>query len=228
MRLLLVDDHCMVRRALRRLLEDEPDLEVVGEAGEGRDALAQAARLRPDVIVLDLVLPGMGGLEVIPELARRLPGIAVVVLSMYSSEPYVKEALRSGACCYVRKQADVGELVRAVREAAAGHRYLSPPLARWAFDAYAEPDRPADPYWELTPRQREVLRLVALGHTSRQIAALLTISPRTVESHRASVLDRLGLTGTAELVRYAVGRGVVQPLAGRAPGDGTPERDGPA
>jgi len=210
-RLLLVEDHVVVREGVKALLEEEGDFAVVGQTGDGCEALTLSERLRPDVVVLDLMLLGLGGLEVVRELNRRLPETHVVILSMYSNEGYVLEALRGGADAYVLKQSEAAELVRAIREAAAGRRYLGAPLSERAVEAYARraEGAPPDPYATLTSREREVLKLVAEGYTSPRIAELLFISPRTVESHRASMMSKLGLRTQVEVVRYALRRGIV-------------------
>lgn len=218
-RLLLADEHPIVRCALRCLLEEQPDLEVLAETGDALVAVDQTMGLGPHVVVLDIALSRLGGLEVVAELAHRAPSVAAVVLSTYTSHGYVREAMRSGALGYVPKKAAVEELLRAVREAAAGRRYLSPSLSHQDVDIHVDPEEAADPYHALSLREREVLRLVAQGHTSREIGELLIISPRTVESHRASLRNKLGLEGIPDLVRYAVGRGVVSPLPDPAAGD---------
>ena len=212
LRVVLADDHPVVREGVRALLTSEPDLEVVGQAERGEEVPALVEELQPDVVVLDLMMPGRGGLDVARELARRWPKTHVLVLSMHDNEAYVLEALRSGASGYALKQAQPVELVRAVREVGAGRRFLSPPLSERAIEAYARREgQSADPYDALTPREREVLRLVAEGHTNAAIGEQLFISPRTVETHRAHVMKKLALRSHAELVRYAVRRGLVAP-----------------
>ena len=208
--IVLAEDHLVVREALRVLLESEPDLEVVGQTHDGNQVVGLVERLQPDVVVLDLMLPGQGGLEVIRQLARSSSATRVVVLSMHDSEAYVIEALRNGALGYALKRAEAAELVRAIREAAAGRRYLSPPLSDRALETYARgADRPSDPYDTLTKRERrEVLRLVAQGHTSAAIGGELFISPRTVETHRANLMNKLGLRSQAEVVRFAIREGL--------------------
>lgn len=209
-RVVLADDHPLVREGVRALLESDPDFEVVGQAGDGEEAIALAERLQPDVVVLDLMMSGRNGLDAMAELIERAAGTRVLVLSMHQSEAYVLEALRRGAVGYVLKQADAGELVRAIREVAAGRHYLSPPLSELALDAYARrAGAPADPYHSLTPREQEVLRLVAEGRTNAEIAAELYISRRTVETHRAHLMKKLGLRTHVEVALYALRRGVV-------------------
>lgn len=209
--IVLADDHQVVRQGLRSLLDAEPDLRVVGEAGDGQAALDAIERLKPAVVVLDLMMPGVAGLDVVREVSERFPETRVVVLSMHADEAYILEALRWGALGYVLKGASAAELIHAVREAASGQRYLSPPLTRRAIDAYAERarDAPLDVYETLTPREREVLQLAAEGHTSTEIGARLGISSRTAETHRANLLRKLGLRTQTDLVRYAVKRGII-------------------
>jgi DNA-binding NarL/FixJ family response regulator len=209
-RLVLADDHLVVREGLRALLEAEPDFEVVGQTGNGSEVAALVDDVQPDVLVLDLMMPGIGGLDVIREITRRRPGTRIVVLSMHANEAYVLEALSHGAGAYVLKQSEAGELVRALREVAAGRRYLSPPLSDRALEAYLRQSESGVPERAtLTPREREVLQLVAEGHTSPEIAERLFISPRTVETHRSNLMRKLGLRTPADVVRYAVRHGVL-------------------
>ncbi len=213
-RVVLADDHPVLRQGLRGLLEREPDLEVLGEASDGREALNEVMRSRPDVLVLDLMMPGVGGLEVVHEVRAQCRTTQVVVLSMYSNESYVQEALGAGARGYVLKKATSAELVAAIRAVAAGGRYLSPPLSEEAIENYLIRSRPAsDPYALLTARERQVLHLAAEGRSSAEIARQLTVSPRTVEMHRANLMRKLGLQNQSELVRFAIQRGLI-PLDG--------------
>lgn len=210
LRLVLADDHTVVREGLRALLESESDFEVVGQANNGDEVVPLVRDLHPDVVVLDLMMGGKSGLDVTRELTERYPATRVLILSMHQSEAYVLEALRNGAAGYALKQAEAGELERAIREVAAGRRYLSPPLSERALDAYARrAGEPADLYDSLTDREREVLHLVAEGHTNAEIAERLCISTRTVESHRAHALSKLGLRTPVELAVYALRRGIV-------------------
>ena len=209
--IVLADDHGIVRQGLRVLLEAEPDLVVVGEAADGLEAVRLVERLQPAVLVADVMMPGLSGLEVTREVGRRFPHTRVVILSMYANEAYVLEALRSGAAGYVLKEAGATDLVRAVREAAAGGRYLSPPLSERAIEAYVERAQaaPPDPYDTLTTREREVLQLTTEGLSSTLVAERLSISPRTVETHRANLMRKLNLRRQADLVRYAFEKGIV-------------------
>lgn len=210
LRLVLADDHAVVREGLRAVLDAEPDFEVVGQAENGDEVVALVDDLRPDVVVLDLMMPGRNGLDVIGELAERWPETRVLILSMHHSEAYVVEALSRGAAGYALKQAETAELGRAIRDVAAGRRYLSPPLSERALEAYSRrASGPADPYDTLTNREREVLKLVAEGYTNVAIADRLCISARTVETHRAHVMKKLALHTPVELAVYAVRRGIV-------------------
>ena len=208
----LADDHRVVREGLRQVLQAQPDIEVVGEAGDGRDAADLAERLSPNVLVLDLMMPGLSGLEVLRQVGRRSPRTRVVVLSMHADEGYVVKALGHGALGYVVKDASAADLLRAVRAVHAGQRYLSPPLSDQTIQDYvgrAGEGDSADPYERLTTREREVLHLTAEGLSSREVARRLGISSRTAETHRANVMSKLGLHNRADLVRYAMARGLL-------------------
>jgi DNA-binding NarL/FixJ family response regulator len=209
--IVIAEDHRVVSQGLRALLEAEHDLRVLAEAADGLEAVAAVERLKPDVLVLDLVLPALHGLEVTRQVARRCPGARVVVLSMYRDEAYVLEALRSGASGYVLKEHDSAHLLRAIREAVEGRRYLSPPLSERAIEAYLEKAAaaPPDPYDALTSREREVLQLIAEGHTNSEAAGRLYLSVRTVETHRANLMRKLGLHSQTEIMRFAAKRGLL-------------------
>ena len=210
-RVLIVDDHDIVRQGLRAILESEPYLQIVGEASDGLEAVGLVERLQPHVLVLDLMIPGLNGFEVTRQVRKRSPHTHVVILSMYSDEAYVLEALRAGAEAYVLKESPSDELVRAIREATAGRHYLSPPLSEHAIAAYVKKAEATivDPYETLTSRERQVLYLAASGHTNAKIAAMLVISTRTVETHRAHVMRKLGLRTQGDLIRYALERQLV-------------------
>ena len=209
--IVLADDHHVVRRGIKALLESDTDIKVIGEAGSGVEAVQLTSRLRPGVLVLDLMLADMSGLGIIRQVKKHSPETSVIILSMYGNDCYVVEALQAGAKGYVLKDSPPEELVRAVREAAAGHRYLAPPLSDRAIEAYMQKaeDNMLDPYDVLTSREREILHLVAYGLTSTEIANRLCISPRTVEVHRASMMRKLGLRNRTELIHYAVRRGLL-------------------
>ena len=207
-RVLVVDDHAVVRSGLRRLLDAEPDIETVGEAPTAERAVFEAIEQRPDVVLLDLVMPGKGGIDGMPPLLQAAPDAKVLVLSMQDDPRYVREAFEAGAAGYVLKEAADTEVVAAVRAVAAGERYVHPALGARLIAAEAEERRreEADP---LSEREREVLRLLALGHTNQEIAQLLYISVRTAETHRAHIMQKLGLSSRAELVRYALAQGLL-------------------
>lgn len=207
----IADDHPIARRGVRALLGDQPDLVVVGEEGDGLKVLELVERTKPDVLVLDLLLPGLAGIDVLRHVLRRVPKTRVVVLSMNAAEAYVLAAMQGGAAAYVVKEAIDTELLKAVREAVAGRRYLSPPFSEQAIASYLAraTQPPLDLLDTLTAREREVLRLAAGGLTTRQIAARLSISQRTAETHRANFMRKLRLRNQTELVRYAMGRGIL-------------------
>jgi two-component system response regulator NreC len=207
---LIVDDHAVVRSGIRLLLAQETDIEPVGEAGTGREAVFEARALNPDVILMDVVMPDQTGLEVLPMLIHEHPDVKVLILSMQDDPRYVREAFSAGARGYVLKEAADAEVVKAVREVAKGGRYVNPELgARLvAADADAQKQADEDP---LSDREREVLRLLALGHTNQEIAKQLFISVRTAETHRAHIMQKLRLTRRAELVRYAMSHGLLDP-----------------
>jgi two-component system, NarL family, response regulator NreC len=211
--ILLADDHHVVRQGLRALLEAEPDFHVVGEAADGLEAVQLVERLQPDVLVADVMMHDLGGLEATRQVRERFPKTQVVVLSMHSNEAYVLQALRNGAMGYVLKDSNAGDLVKAVREVYAGHRYLSPPLSDYIIDAYVNKsqDTELDTYETLTNREREVLHLAAQGHTNIDIASRLSISPRTVEIHRTNMMRKLSLHTEHDLIRYALRRGILPP-----------------
>jgi two-component system, NarL family, response regulator NreC len=207
-RVVLVDDHAVVRSGLRLLLESEDDIEVVGEGGNAQDAVFRARALKPDVMLLDVVMPGESGIEVVPKILKESPETKILVLSMQDDPSYVREAFGAGAKGYVLKEAADAEVVSAVREVAAGGSYVHPALgARMvAAEAAERAAADADP---LSDREREVLRLLALGHTNQEIAGKLYISVRTAESHRAHIMQKLRLSTRAELVRYALSNGLL-------------------
>lgn len=213
--ILLADDHNVVRQGLRAILEAQEDFAVIGEAADGLDTVRSAERLRPQVLVADIFMPGLSGLEVVRQVAERAPETRMLILSVESDERFIQEALANGATGYVVKDAPASELVGAIREVAAGKRYLSAGLGDALISAYVKSSRPVerDPYQTLTTREREVLHLLVQGATNTEIAKRLFISPRTVEIHRASLMRKLGLKRAAELILFAVKRGLVSPLA---------------
>ncbi|MBN2505574.1 MAG: response regulator transcription factor [Verrucomicrobia bacterium] len=211
--IVLAEDHHIVRQGLRLLLEAEPGFRLVGEAADGLEAVRLVETLHPNVLVLDLMIPRLHGLDVTRQVRRQCPETHVVILSMHADEPYVMEALRNGATGYVLKDATGADLVHAVKDAMAGRRYLSPALAERALSSYVE--RPGeselDVYETLTNRERLVLQLAAEGHSSPEIAKQLFISTRTVETHRANFMRKLSLHSQTELVRFAIRKGILSP-----------------
>jgi DNA-binding NarL/FixJ family response regulator len=207
----LADNHQVVRKGISALLETERDLRLVGEAGDGQDTLRHVEKLQPDVLVLDLMMPGLGGLEVARVVRQRSPKTRIVILTMHEDEAYVVEALQAGAMAYVLKDAGLDALLRAIRHVLAGEKYLSPPLSEDGLASYRERTQPVpfDRYQTLTAREREILQLTAEGHSGVEIAERLFISPRTVESHRANMMRKLRLRNQRQLVRYALERGAV-------------------
>jgi DNA-binding NarL/FixJ family response regulator len=214
-RVMLVDDHTLVREGIRHVLNDTPGVEVVAEAGDGEAALRLAGETRPDLVVMDLSLPGAGGLEVTTRLREMLPGVKVLILSVHDHQEYVLGAVRAGAQGYLRKDTSPAELRQGLRAVARGESYFSPPVARHLTAAVrgdAEPGGdPGARLGQLTPREREVLAGIAAGETSRAIAARLGLSPRTVESYRESLTRKLGIRTVAGLVRFAMDAGLVKP-----------------
>lgn len=208
-RVLIIDDHAVVRSGLRLLLAAQEDIEPVGEAGNARDGVFQARTLKPDVILLDMVMPDQSGLEVLPQLIHENPQAKVLVLSMQDDPQYVREAFGAGASGYVLKEAADTEVVSAIREVAKGGRYVHPELGARLIAAEAD-ERRREAEDPLSEREREVLRLLALGHTNQEIAKMLYISVRTAETHRAHIMQKLGLQTRAELVRHALDQGLLE------------------
>jgi len=210
-RVLLADDHTLFRAGLRGLLERLTGLTVVGEAGDGHDAIRLVEELHPDVVFADIGMPGLNGLEVAARVAKLDPSVRVVVLSMHKSAEYVLQALRSGAAGYLVKGSDVSELEMAVRAVSRGETYLSPVVSKTVVDAYvSRTGESDDPLSALTPRQREILQLVAEGHTSKEIAKRLGLSSKTVEVHRGQLMERLNVHDVTGLVRFAMRVGLIE------------------
>ncbi|HJR79103.1 MAG TPA: response regulator transcription factor [Anaerolineales bacterium] len=208
---LLADDHPIIRHGLLRLLEAEPDIRVVGEASDGLQAVELAEKLKPKILVIDMMMPGLNGLEVLRQVRRRSPATLNIVLSMQSADAYVVEALKSGASGYILKDSGPGEVLIAVRQVLQGKRFLSPKLSERLIDAYIHTSETSvvDPYETLTNREREVLQMASEGMTTAEIAKRLSISPRTIELHRARMMNKLGLHGQTDLIRYALKRGIL-------------------
>jgi two-component system response regulator NreC len=211
-KVLVVDDHAVVRAGLRLLIDAESDMETVGEAGNVRDAVFEVRSSKPDLVLMDVVMPGESGLEGLPKLLHEHPGVRVLVLSMQDDPRYVREAFAAGASGYVLKEAADAEVVNAIREVAGGGRYVHPELGARLIAAEADAARAADED-PLSDREREVLRLLALGFTNQEIAKQLFISVRTAETHRAHVMQKLRLASRAELVRYAIAKGMLEETA---------------
>jgi DNA-binding NarL/FixJ family response regulator len=210
--LILADDHQILREALCLLIETQHDFQVLAETGDGQTALQLLEKYQPDIIIADLMMPGLSGLELARAAKRLAPATKVIMLSMYDMESYVVEALRMGVAGYVLKNSSSQELIFAIRQALAGHQYLSPALNQRALAAYLQRSaaaRSEDPYETLTPREHEVFQLAVEGLSNPQIAERLALSARTVEMHRSHLLKKLGLKTQTDLVKFAVHRGLV-------------------
>jgi len=215
---LLADDHTLVRAGFAGILRDIPGVEVVAEAGDGRRALQLIREHQPDIVLMDIGMPGLNGLEATACVAKDYPDVCVIILSMHTAEEYVLQALHVGARGYLVKDADPDELKLAVQSVAEGKTYLSPAISRPVIEAYLNRTQQGSgqvdalsPFQVLTPRQRQVLQLIAEGHTSQDVARILNISSKTVEKHRYDIMDRLDIHDLARLVRYAVRVGLVNP-----------------
>ena len=222
-RVLVVDDHDLVRAGIRALLDRSADIEVIGEAGDGREALRLIGKTNPDVVLLDISLPELNGLEVALRVRQEFPGVRILFLSMHMNEEYVARALKIGAAGYLLKRATTGELELAIRLAKKGKIFLSPAISRKAYDDNPtgsdrsdgghKKEPASDTYDRLTPRQREILQLVAEGHSTKEIARKLSLSFNTVSVHRTNLMERLDIHDLASLVRYAIQTGIIQPEA---------------
>jgi DNA-binding NarL/FixJ family response regulator len=213
-RLLLADDHLLIRASLRSLLSEFPGFEVIAEAGDGREAFELVGKHQPDVVLMDIAMAGLNGLEATRLIRKEYPRVHVIVLSAHASERHVLQALRSGAQGYILKESAPRELELAIDAVARGQLFLSPAISRQVIDVFlGQMGDSTDPLDQLTPRQREILQLIAEGHSSKQIAHRLDASVKTIESHRASLMDRLDIHDIAGLVRYAIRQGLVSPEA---------------
>lgn len=208
-RVLLADDHALVRSGIRSLLQSLDNVEVVGEAGDGDTALKLIEQLAPDIVLMDITMPGLNGLEALPRIRTAFPAVRVIILSMHTNEAYVSKALRSGAVGYLLKDAATIELELALQAVSRGDTYLSPAVSKQLIADHVRRDTPAAAADPLTPRQREILQAIAEGHTTQQIAQRLKISVKTVEAHRAQLMDRLDIHDVAGLVRYAIKIGLI-------------------
>ena len=215
-RVLIADDHALVRAGIGALLRNIGEVEVVAEAGDGREALQLIGEHRPDVVLMDIAMPGLNGLEAVARISREFPAVRVIILSMHATEEYVLHALRSGAAGYLLKGARTAELDLAVAAVVRGEVYLSPAVSRHLVDQYIagapaaeQAEQPSNASERLTPRQREILQLIAEGRTTKEIAGLLAISVKTVEMHRSQLMERLDIHDVAGLVRYAIRIGLI-------------------
>ena len=212
LRILLGDDHTLVRQGVRKILEEQPNWTVIGEAHDGREVVRKTLEEEPDIVILDVAMPLLNGIEATRQILRKLPGVRVLMLSMHADEAYIIQALQAGARGYLLKDSADTDLVRAVNAVADGKSFFSPSVAAIMLDDYVRhlaEKGIVDRYESLSEREREVFQLVAEGHSNKEVAELLCVSPATVETHRAHILQKLDLHGTAELVLYAVRRGVI-------------------
>jgi DNA-binding NarL/FixJ family response regulator len=212
LRILLGDDHTLLRQGLRKILQERPDWDVIAEAGDGREAVRQALAVQPDVAILDIGMPLMNGIEATRQIVRRRPDTHVLILSMHANEAYIIQALKAGAKGYLLKDSADTELIRGVAAVASGKSFFSPAVAKVMLDDYVRylaEKGIADRFDSLSEREREIFQLVAEGRSTKEIAELLSVSPATIETHRAHVLQKLDVHNTAELVLYAVRRGVI-------------------
>ncbi len=212
-RILLADDHTILRAGLKMMLNAQPDMEVVGEAQDGRQAIQEAQRLQPDIVLMDITMPDINGIEATRQIKRLLPDVRILVLTMHEHDEYVFQALRAGASGYMLKEAADTELITALHVIKSGQFYLSPTAQSVVVGDYLQRVRTGeerDSYSSLTEREREILKLVAEGNTNNQIAERLIISPKTVDTHRTHIMDKLNLHSRAELVKYAMRRGLLE------------------
>lgn len=212
LRLLLGDDHTLVRHGLLKILEERPEWEVVAEVGDGREAIRQAVELKPDVAIIDIGMPLLNGIDATQQIVKRAPDTRVLVLSMHSDEAYVTRALQAGATGYMLKDSAGKDLLKAIESVSRGQAFFSPAIASLMLDDYVKRVSGAglvDRYDTLSPREREIFQLIAEGRTNKEVAQVLDISPATVETHRSRILQKLDIHSTAELVLYAVRRGVI-------------------
>lgn len=208
---LLADDHPIVRQGLRHLFEEESEIKIVGEASDGLQAVQLTEKLKPNVLILDIMMPDLNGLEVLRQVKERSPGTSCIVLSMQSADVYVVEALKAGALGYVLKETGPSEMLNALQQVVRGQRYLSPRISERLIDVLIQTveKAPADPYQTLTNREREVMQMAAEGLSSSEIGKRLSISPRTAELHRGRMMNKMGLRNQTELIRYALKRGIL-------------------
>jgi DNA-binding NarL/FixJ family response regulator len=211
-RILLADDHTLVRSGIRSLLEDEPGLSVIGEAEDGRVAVTMACKLKPDVVIMDIAMPLLNGLEATRQIKMQCPGVKVLILSMHDNEEYIRQVLEAGAMGYILKDAAARELISAIQSVYRGEAVLSPAVTRLVIEDYLRwgGTRPQEESDSLSPREREVLQLIAEGYTNKQIAEILSISIKTVQAHRNNLMQKLDLHDRGELIKYAIQKKIIE------------------
>lgn len=208
-RILVVDDHAIMREGIRALLSLHEEIEVVGEASEGKEAIEKAQELMPDVVIMDIAMPGMDGLEATRRIKRKNPRIKVLILTQHDNKEYILSVIKAGASGYVPKRALSSELISAIHAVQHGESFLYPSAATALIEGYLQQSEGEDPYDQLTAREREILKLIAEGHTSREMADMLFISLKTVLGHRAKIMEKLDLHNRTELIKYAMRKGLV-------------------
>ncbi|HWB95386.1 MAG TPA: response regulator transcription factor [Bryobacteraceae bacterium] len=206
-RILLVDDHAVVRQGFKLILSQQPDMEVIGEASQGREAVAAAIALRPDLVIMDIAMPEVNGVEATRQIMEQCPDSKILILSMHKDVVYVRETLRAGAKGYLLKESIDHDLLRAVRAVAEGHSFLSPEVSRTVLDEYQQTE---DPFDLLTARERQVLQMLAEGKVAKEIATELDVSVYTVDAHRGRIMKKLGLRSSTDLVRFAMRKGLIE------------------
>lgn len=212
-KVIIADDHTIVRKGLCALLDGENDIDVIGEAENGREAIKQVEKLMPDVVLLDISMPGLNGLETTRQLKKKFPKIRIIILTMHDNEEYIFETLRAGASGYLVKRSAPNELISAIKAVCRGGSFLSPSISKRVIETYvrgANREDSDEAYDKLTDREREVLQLIAEGKLNREIAELLHISVKTVESHRAHIVEKLNIRNTAKLTQYAIRKGIIK------------------
>ncbi len=212
-KVLLAEDHTIVRKGIRSLLDDDKDIEVVDEAEDGREAIEKAEKLQPDVVVMDITMPGLNGLEATRQIKKHFPEIKVLILSMHANEEYIFQTLRAGASGYLIKKAAPRDLILAIQAAKRGESFLSPSISRTVIEEYIKKAEKTNeeegPFERLTDREREVLQLIAEGYSNREIADKLYISTKTVETHRSHLMEKLNINNVADLTKYAIRKGLI-------------------
>ncbi|MCP4692064.1 MAG: response regulator transcription factor [Desulfobacterales bacterium] len=213
-RILLVDDHTIVRQGLARMLEDQPDLKVVGEATNGQTAIERAEALKPDIVIMDIAMPRMNGIEAAKRIRKQLPKTKILILSMYSHEHYIHELLETGVSGYLLKDSSGRDIVKAIRAAMNDETFLSPSISKVLVDAYRNPRKAsskAERYKQLSNREREVFQLIAEGHSTRQIADTLCVTVSTIKTHRINIMNKLDIDTPVKLIHFAIRLGLVDP-----------------